>query len=40
MTPFKTQLSDARIQKVASYVLSLKGSNPPNAKGPQGEKCE
>ena len=40
MTPFKTQLSDARIQKVSSYVLSLKGSNPPNAKGPQGETCE
>ena len=40
MTPFKTQLSDARIQKVASYVLSLKGSNPPNAKAPQGEACE
>ena len=40
MTAFKTQLSDARIQKVSSYVLSLKGSNPPNAKGPQGEACE
>ncbi len=40
MTAFKTQLSDARIQKVSSYVMSLKGSNPPNAKGPQGEACE
>ncbi len=36
MTAFKTQLSDTRIQKVASYVVSLKGSNPPNAKGPTG----
>jgi len=40
MTAFKMQLSDNRIQKVASYVVSLKGSNPPNAKGPQGEACE
>ena len=40
MTAFKTQLSDNRIQKVASYVVSLKGSNPPNAKEPQGEACE
>jgi len=39
MTPFKGQLSDDKIQKVASYVLSLKGSNPPNAKAPQGVKC-
>ncbi len=40
MTAFKTQLSDSRIQKVSSYVLSLKGSNPPNAKAAQGEVCE
>ncbi|PID91282.1 MAG: hypothetical protein CSA96_09225 [Bacteroidetes bacterium] len=40
MTAFKTQLSDTRIQKVSSYVLSLKGSNPPNAKQAQGEHCE
>lgn len=40
MTAFKTQLSDKRIQMVASYVLSLKGSNPANAKEAQGETCE
>lgn len=41
MTPFKTQLSDERIQKVASYVLiSMKEYNPANPKDPQGEKCE
>ena len=40
MTAFKTQLSDSKIQKVSSYVLSLKGSNPANAKAPQGEACE
>lgn len=40
MTAFKTQLSDTRIQKVASYVMSMQGTNPPNAKGPQGDACE
>ena len=40
MTAFKAQLSDNRIQKVASYVLSLQGTNPANAKAPQGEACE
>lgn len=40
MTAFKTQLSDTRIQKVSSYVMSLRGTNPPNAKEPQGETCE
>jgi len=40
MTAYKAQLSDAKIQKVSSYVLSLKGSNPANAKAAQGEACE
>ena len=40
MTAFKGQISDSQIQKVASYVLSLKGSNPANPKDAQGEKCE
>lgn len=39
MTPFKSQLSDEKIHKVASYVLSLVGSNPANAKAAQGEEC-
>lgn len=39
MTAFKGQISDDKIQKVASYVLSLKGSNPANAKEPQGVEC-
>lgn len=39
MTAFKAQLSDQKIQQVASYVISLKGSNPPGAKEPQGEIC-
>ena len=37
MTAFKAQISDTKILKVASYVMSLVGSNPPNAKAPQGE---
>lgn len=40
MTPFKGQLSDEKILKVSSYVLSMVGSNPPNAKAAQGVKCE
>jgi len=40
MTAFKGQISDEDIQKVASYVVSIVGSSPPNAKEPQGEKCE
>lgn len=40
MTPFKAQLSDTRIQKVVSYIHSMKGSEPPNAREPQGEICE
>jgi len=39
MTAFKGQISDAKIQQVSSYVISMKGSNPANAKAPQGEKC-
>jgi cytochrome c oxidase cbb3-type subunit III len=40
MTPFKAQLSDNRIQKVTSYIINLRGSEPANARGPQGEPCE
>lgn len=40
MAAYKTQLSDSRIQLAASYVLSLRGSNPANAKEAQGEQCE
>jgi len=39
MTPYKAQLSDEKIMKVASYILSLRGTKPANAKAPQGEKC-
>jgi len=40
MTAFKGQISDEKIQQVSSFVHSLKGSSPANAKDPQGEKCE
>jgi cytochrome c oxidase cbb3-type subunit 3 len=41
MTAFKDRLTEDKIAKVASYVLvSLKGTNPPNAKAPQGELCK
>lgn len=40
MTAFKGQMSDASILQVSSYVLSLVGSDPPNARDAQGELCE
>jgi cytochrome c oxidase cbb3-type subunit 3 len=41
MAPFKSQLSDAKILNVSSYILvKLKDSNPANAKSPQGEECK
>ena len=40
MTAFKGQISDSQIQKVSSYVISLMGSNPANAKAAQGELCQ
>jgi|ERR1041385_5970161 cytochrome c oxidase cbb3-type subunit 3 len=38
MLSWQSQLSPKQIQQVASYVLSLKGTNPPGPKEPQGEK--
>jgi cytochrome c oxidase cbb3-type subunit 3 len=41
MTPFKDQLPDEKILQVSSYVLhKLHGTNPPNAKEPQGVLVE
>lgn len=40
MISWEKQLSPTDIQKVASYVLSLKGTKPANAKEPQGELIE
>ncbi len=38
MTPFKDQLSSEQILQLSSYIISLQGSNPANAKAPEGEK--
>lgn len=37
MKAWKSDYSNKQIYGLASYILSLKGSNPPNAKEPQGE---
>lgn len=37
MISWQSQLKPSDMQKVASYILTLKGTNPPNAKAPQGE---
>lgn len=37
MIAWQSQFSPSQMQKVASYVLNLQGSNPPNGKAPQGE---
>lgn len=37
MVSWEAQLAPAKIQQLASYIKSLKGTNPPNAKEPQGE---
>lgn len=36
MIAWKAQLKDEQILQVASYITTLKGTNPPNAKAPQG----
>lgn len=40
MIPWKAQLSPVQIQDISSYIISLEGSNPPNAKEPQGDLYE
>ncbi len=40
MQAWKKLLTPDQLMKVASYVISIQGSNPPNAKAPQGEKFE
>lgn len=37
MIPWKTTLSPDQINQVASYILSLQGTNPPNGKAPEGD---
>ena len=41
MTPFKSMMTDAQIKGVTAYILgTLIGSNPSNAKAPQGVECK
>lgn len=41
MTPFKSIMTDAQIKSVTAYILgTMIGSNPPNAKAPQGVECK
>jgi len=37
MIAWSAQLKPGDMQKVASYILTMEGTNPPNAKGPQGD---
>jgi cytochrome c oxidase cbb3-type subunit III len=37
MISWKEQLSPKEMQEVSSYILTMKGTNPPNPKAPQGE---
>ena len=38
MISYKSQLNKTQINNVIAYILSLKGTNPPNQKAPQGVK--
>ncbi|MBS1514590.1 MAG: c-type cytochrome [Bacteroidetes bacterium] len=38
MVSWQNQLNPKQLQAVSNYVLSLKGTNPPNAKQPEGDK--
>jgi cytochrome c oxidase cbb3-type subunit III len=40
MRSWKDDMSPVQMAQLASYIKSLKGSNPPNAKEPQGDKYE
>ncbi len=37
MVPWKATIKPSDIQKIASYVISLQGTNPPDGKAPEGE---
>jgi cytochrome c oxidase cbb3-type subunit 3 len=38
MIPWRGVITDQQIQEVASYLLTLQGTNPPGGKPPEGEK--
>jgi cytochrome c oxidase cbb3-type subunit 3 len=40
MIPWQAQLSPAQMQEVSSFIMTMKGTNPPNQKEAQGELVE
>jgi len=40
MISWQGQLDPTQMQEVGSYILSLRGTSPPNQKGPEGEKWD
>lgn len=38
MVPWEQSLTPAQLAEVSNYIVSLRGTNPPNSKEPQGEK--
>jgi len=40
MISWQTQLDPTQMQEVSSYILSLRGTTPPNQKGPEGKKWD
>lgn len=40
MIPWEQSLTPMQIAEVSNYILTLRGTNPPNAKEPQGDKVE
>jgi len=40
MISWKTQLTKDQILQVASFTMTLKGTNPPDPKAPQGDPCK
>jgi cytochrome c oxidase cbb3-type subunit III len=39
MIAWNTKLTARELEAVASYVMTLRGTHPPNPKAPQGDKC-
>jgi cytochrome c oxidase cbb3-type subunit III len=40
MISWQTQLDPTQMQEVGSYIMALRGTRPPNQKGPEGEKWD
>lgn len=40
MVPYEAQLKPEEINQLVAYIISLKGSNPANAKAAEGEECK